>query len=263
LGVPESLAPALASKRLKFHMAKLHVVTQKEELDTSRIGNKTVVVFDVLFATTTIVAALDAGAREVLPARDPDAARAAASGSNAPPAYLAGETLGERIPGFGHFAPMALVAEGVNGKRLVYSTTNGTVALDRASSAASVYAAALLNGAAVADHIVNEGPEATVVLLCAGSVGRLNLEDFYGAGHLVAALRARREGWQLTDAALAALAIRDAMGPEECLLQTRVGHRMGAAGLGSEVRFSAQCDVLSAVPLLRGGQLIDVSSNDG
>ncbi len=241
-------------------MPKMHVVTRKEELDTARIENKIVVVFDVLFATTTIVAALDAGATEVLPARDPETARAEAARMNATPQHLAGETRGERIPGFGHFAPMALVAEDVRGKRLVYSTTNGTVALDKASSAAQVYAAALLNGAAVADRIVSDAPETTVILMCSGSMGRLNLEDLFGAGHLAAALCERREGWLLTDAALTALAIRDAKEPEACLLETRVGQRMGAVGLESEVRFSAQCDVVTAVPQLKNGCLVDVAA---
>lgn len=240
-------------------MPKLHVVTRMEELDTARVEDKIVVVFDVLFATTTIAAALNAGAVEVFPARDPDAARAEARQLNGAPPHLAGETRGERIEGFGHFAPMTLTGEGLRGKRLIYSTTNGTVALRKASPASDVYAAALVNGAAVADHIVRQARDATVILLCSGSIGRLNLEDLYGAGHLAAALRERREDWLLTDSALAALAVRDARGPTECLLGTRVGQRMGAVGLESEVRFSAQCDVISAVPHLEGGRLVDVA----
>ena len=48
-------------------MPKLHVLLKKEELDLQRLSGKVVVVLDILFATTSIVATLAHGAREVLP----------------------------------------------------------------------------------------------------------------------------------------------------------------------------------------------------
>ena len=47
-------------------MAKIHVLLKKEELDGQRLAGK-VVVLDVLFATSSIVAALANGAKEVVP----------------------------------------------------------------------------------------------------------------------------------------------------------------------------------------------------
>jgi len=38
---------------------KVHVLTKKEELDSVRLPGKVVVVLDIIFATTTMVAALD------------------------------------------------------------------------------------------------------------------------------------------------------------------------------------------------------------
>ena len=43
-------------------MAKIHVLLKKEELDRERLAGKTVIVLDVLFATSTLVAALGHGA---------------------------------------------------------------------------------------------------------------------------------------------------------------------------------------------------------
>ena len=60
-------------------MRKLHVLMKKEELDGQRLDGKVVIVLDILFATTTIVAALSAGATEVWPALDGDTARALAA----------------------------------------------------------------------------------------------------------------------------------------------------------------------------------------
>ena len=55
-------------------MAKIHVLLKKEELDRERLTGKTVIVLDVLFATSTLVAALGHGAAEVIPTLDGDAA---------------------------------------------------------------------------------------------------------------------------------------------------------------------------------------------
>src|SRR4051812_24903588 len=92
---------------------KLHVLTRKEELDSVRIAGKVVVVIDILFATTTMVAALAHGAREVIPVLDEAAARAEDQRRGAGASVLAGELYAETLPGFVHPAPLALVAHGV------------------------------------------------------------------------------------------------------------------------------------------------------
>ncbi|MFZ2910486.1 MAG: 2-phosphosulfolactate phosphatase, partial [Candidatus Desulfobacillus denitrificans] len=46
---------------------KIHVLLKKEELDAQRLPGKTVVVLDILFATSSIVTALAHGAAEVIP----------------------------------------------------------------------------------------------------------------------------------------------------------------------------------------------------
>src|SRR6266403_706359 len=70
---------------------KLHVLTRKEELDSVRVAGKIVVVIDILFATTTMVAALAHGALEVIPVLDESAARAEDARRGAGACVLAGE----------------------------------------------------------------------------------------------------------------------------------------------------------------------------
>src|SRR5437762_7826532 len=79
---------------------KLHVLTRKEEFDSVRIAGKVVVVIDILFATTTMVAALAHGAREVIPVLDEAAARAEDQLRGAGSCVLAGELYAETLPGF-------------------------------------------------------------------------------------------------------------------------------------------------------------------
>ncbi len=235
---------------------RLHVLVKKEELDGQRLPGKVVVVLDVLFATTTIAAALGHGARAVLPERDGDAARAAAAGMPAGSYVLAGEYGAETLPGFGHPTPLAVLSGPIDGRTLVYATTNGTVALHKAAGASRIYAAALANGAAVGERIAARHGDDTVLLVCSGSMDAVNLEDLYGAGHLVAHLSRLLPGCDLTDAARAALLVqegRDALG---CLASSRVGRMMRERGLAEEVAWAARKDHLAVVPELVRGRLV-------
>lgn len=238
--------------------ARVHVLLKKEELDGERLPGKVVIVLDVLFATTTIAAALAAGANEVVPTLDGEAALAAARGRAQGSFVLAGELMAQTLPGFAHPTPLTLLRDApVDGKTLIYSTTNGTVALMKAAGAAHVYAAALVNGKAVVEHVRREHPGETVVVACSGSVENFNLEDYYGAGYLVS-LFARDGEDGFTDAALAARRLHDGAAGLECLKASRVGRMMLARGLLHEVEYAATKDCLTVVPRLYDGRLTAV-----
>jgi 2-phosphosulfolactate phosphatase len=234
---------------------RLHVLTRKEELDEVRVAGRIVVVLDILFASTTMVAALAHGATEVIPVADEAAARAAAARAGGD-FVLAGELYAETLPGFAHPAPMALLRHGVRGKTLIYSTTNGTVAMTRAAGAARVYCGALLNARALAEHVVARHPREPVLILCSGSGRNFNLEDFYGAGYLVERFAdLLGAAADLSDAAKAARGLyRHAKAPE-ALLDCRVGRMMSARGLAAEVEFACRFDAFPVVPVLDDGRL--------
>ena len=233
-------------------MPKLHVLFTKENLDPTRLHGKVVIVLDVLFATTTIVHAFGEGIESIWPARDVEDAQRIASELEAP--MLAGEYLAGSLPGFGPATPLALAKVRGQSATLVYATTNGTVALTNAAAATDVYVGALLNGAALAAHVMRQHPRASVLLLCAGSVDRFNLEDFYGAGHLIGHLE-RSRNYELTDAALAALLLHRGCDAQTALGASRVGRMMKAHALQHEVDCAAQADTLDVVPRLDGGRL--------
>jgi 2-phosphosulfolactate phosphatase len=235
---------------------KVHVLTKKEELDTVRLAGKVVVVLDVLFATSTLVVALSRGATAVVPAMDEAAARAAAA-THAPGSFvIAGELNAETIHGFAPPTPLALTGHGIAGRKLIYSTTNGTVAINACAAAADVYCGALLNGRALVERLVTAHPDQTVLLVCAGSMNNFNLEEFYGAGYLVDLLAGRLgERADFSDAARAARALFLHGEPQASLLGCRVGKMMAGRGLEHEVRFAAQLSAFDVVPRLRGAEL--------
>ena len=230
---------------------KVHVLTKKEELDSVRLPGKVVVVLDIIFATTTMVAALAHGAKEIVPVLDEKAARACAG--DYPGCVLSGELYAETLPGFAHPAPLALVEHGVKGKSVIYSTTNGTVAMTQASGAARVYCGALLNARRLVEHVITTHPKETVLIVCSGSGDNFNFEDFYGAGYFVECLLPHVN--DLSDAAKAALALyRHAKAPE-ALLDCRVGRMMAARGLAREVEFACRRDAFPVVPALEQGRV--------
>ena len=232
---------------------KLHVLTKKEELDSVRLPGKVVVVLDILFATTTMVTALAHGATEVLPVLDESEARARARQLPPDSFVLSGELYAETLPGFAHPAPLSLLAHGIAGKSLVYSTTNGTVAMMQPARAARMYCGALLNARALAEHILAQHARETILIVCSGSGNNFNLEDFYGAGYFVECFR--EHVGDLSDAAKAALALYRQTKAPEALLDCRVGRMMAARGLAREVEFACQRDAFPVVPALEGERL--------
>ncbi len=218
---------------------KVHVVLRKEDVYPERLADKIVMVIDTLFATTTIVTALAHGARQVLPALNHNEARniAQAAGAGAE-VVLAGELNGETLPGFAHATPQALSASGLQGKIVVYSTTNGTIALRRAQTGHAVYAACLRS----------------VILLCAGSAGAFNLEDFFTAGILVGHFLTLSDAASLSDSAQAALRCSHAE-PIPTLLQSRTGSRL-AGRWRHEIEYAGQIDSENTVARLIGPALV-------
>jgi len=238
---------------------KIHVLTKKEELDSVRVQGKVVIVLDVLFATTTMVAVLANGARDVVPVLDEAAARARAQGIGE--CVLAGELYAETLPGFAHPAPLALIEHGVRGKTVVYSTTNGTVAMTQAAGAARVYCGALLNARHLVEHILARHAGETVLILCSGSGNNFNYEDFYGAGCFVDHFSKMMGSIDLSDAARAARDLYRQARLPDALLECRVGAMMVKRGLRREVEYACRVDSLPVVTALEDGRVRLVSDS--
>lgn len=237
---------------------KVHVLFSKENLDHERLEGKVAVVLDVLFATSTIINAFAAGATEVIPTLDEAGARAEAQKHPDGSYVLAGELYAVTLPGFAPPTPLALTQHNLAGRKLIYSTTNGTVALKQASRADHVYAGALVNAKALVRRVLERHAGKTVLIVCSGSMGSPNLEDMYGAGYFVDLLVASMKGDadMFSDASMAARALFRSEPAEQALLKSRVGRMMIERDLEHEVKFAAQLGVLDVVPELIDGRLV-------
>jgi len=238
-------------------MTKIHLLMKKEDIREEKIaeGNKIAVVLDILLATTTIVSALKDGAKEVIPVLHSNEAIEQAKLFQQGEYVLAGELDAKPIDGFVYPSP-TLIGESINGKTLILSTTNGTVALRRASSADKVYIASMLNNPAVAGVIQKVTMDHTILIICSGNSGETSLEDFYGAGHLIDCLL-ENQTYELTDAAKAALYFyRGQDDAYDTLLDSYVGKLLDKYDQQADLRVAASKGMTSIVPILQDGKVV-------
>ena len=221
------------------------------------LAGSTVIVVDLLRASTTICQALAAGAKCVKPSVEVDATIAAAENLERSEIILGGERGGERIDGFdlGN-SPAEYTADQVFGRTLLFTTTNGTKALAHARLAKRVLIGGTINRQAVVETV---NTTEQVDILCAGTGGKVTREDILAAGAIASQLESDTTNefcdaacgeWQelLTTArALGrspseqfALELRDTLGAKNLL----------ALGLDHDLEFCAQLDTHNVVPEL-------------
>ncbi|MEI6350709.1 MAG: 2-phosphosulfolactate phosphatase [Verrucomicrobiota bacterium] len=208
------------------------------------------VVFDVLRATSSIITGLAHGTQEVRPVLSIEEALAARA--EWPDAILGGERHGDRIEGFdlGN-SPLEYCRPGL--RRIITTTTNGTVALRACASAQGVLqvlAGALLNMKALEEYIREASPE-RVLLVCAGTFRDLGLEDVIAAGMLAAAF----PNAEMTDAAQVALAAytRHSADLLAGLKHATNGRVLYQRGRAADVEWCAQVSCFNLVGVMDDG----------
>lgn len=195
------------------------------------------VVIDVLRATSSIVQALDSGYERVLCTDSIERAR----GLRAPGRVTAGEQDLVPLPDF-DLGNSPESFERPLGEELILATTNGAPTLVAAADVADrVLVSALLNLDAVTAAL--DGEE-DVLLVCAGTKGRLSLEDVYLAGRISLALPGPRSDAARATECVAAryptalAALRDSDDARE----------LTAVGLEGDVVACARESMIDAVP---------------
>jgi 2-phosphosulfolactate phosphatase len=161
---------------------RVDVAVTPDGLDRAAVAASTVIVIDVLRASTCIVTALANGCAAIVPVATPEEARARMAGRM--DALVAGERRGEPLEGFdlGN-SPLEFTRERIGGRTVIMTTSNGTRALLAARGAAAVGVAAFVNLGAAAAWAQGAGRD--VLLLCSGERGARSLEDHVCAGLLV------------------------------------------------------------------------------
>jgi 2-phosphosulfolactate phosphatase len=147
------------------------------------IDENIVVVVDVLRATTAFCAAFDSEVETVIPVSGLDELLAFKSKG-----YLtAAEREGEKVDfaDFGN-SPVVFLRNKLTGKKLAYSTTNGTQAIEMAKDGGNIAVASFANLNAISTWLSRE--QKNIVILCSGWKNTFSLEDTLCAGALAESL---------------------------------------------------------------------------
>src|SRR6187200_764109 len=151
------------------------------------ISNATVVIIDVLRATSTIATALYNGAKSVIPV---DSVSRCIEIGKQIHGITAGERDGKVAEGLIHGnSPFEYPREFIEGKTLVLTTTNGTRLLHMAleKGAKEIITGSFPNLSAVCNHLLEM--KRNVILGCAAWKDRVNMEDVLFAGAAISRVR--------------------------------------------------------------------------
>ncbi|MBT6234765.1 MAG: 2-phosphosulfolactate phosphatase [Bacteroidetes bacterium] len=215
----------------------------------SDVEHKTVVVIDILRATSTITTILHNGADAVIPVREASIAQEYKSKG-----YLVGgERGGETIPGFDFGnSPFHYKKEIVTGKEIVLTTTNGTKCIEMASHAHQVVVGSFLNLVAVVNHL--RYMDKDVVLFCAGWKNRVNVEDSLYAG----AVAQRLKSEEVDDATLLCIDAYDASKDNLFAALKKSNHfqRLASKGVTKDIAYCCETDIINSVGVLSTDRII-------
>ena len=171
--------------------------------DDIALKDKNVIILDVLRATTTMTIALANGAKEIIPTENIATAVRVAKGSRN--SLLCGERNGKIVDGFNlGNSPLEYTNEVVKDKSLVFSTTNGTLAIIKSKFAKHCLLCSFINVSAIVDYVnsVNED----FIIICSGKLNDFCLEDAVCAGLLLTKLSVGRN-LEMRDAEIAVINI--------------------------------------------------------
>ncbi len=221
----------------------------------------TIAVIDVLRATSTLAAAMAAGASKVIPVDSIDYARQLAVELVDERPVLAGERGGFRPEGFdlGN-SPADCTPEAVGGRTIIMATTNGSRTFKKVEGGRRVLAVSFLNLSVTAETLAQDGQD--VLVVCSGSELAPSLEDVACGGALAHRVREiAGSNCVLSDSALIA---RNTYGayPDVLAVLWRSSHGryLESIGLGADLELCARKDRLPVLLVMADGAFVPTES---
>ncbi|MCY6355276.1 2-phosphosulfolactate phosphatase family protein [Clostridium sp. ZS2-4] len=233
---------------------KIDIIISNEDIKEEKIKDKTVIIVDMLRATSVIVTALKNGCREVIPVVDIEEAKAIVK-DNRENYVLGGERNAIKIEGFDFSnSPLEYKEDIAKDKILVMTTTNGTKAINKAVSARSMLIGALINAEAVAKRAVELNND--VVVINAGTYGEFSIDDFICSGYIVDCI-IKLAAVKLSDIAVTAHYIyeqnQDIL---SFIKKAKHYNTLIKLGLEKDLEYCCQKDIIDMVPEFKDGKIV-------
>jgi 2-phosphosulfolactate phosphatase len=219
------------------------------------VSQATVVIIDVLRATSTIATALNNGARYIVPV---DSVAKCIELGRQINCITAGEREGKIAEGLSYGnSPFEYSREFINGKILVLTTTNGTRLLHMAleKGAREIVTGAFTNLDAVTEYLFQQ--KNNVILACAAWNDRINIEDTLFAGAVIERVHGHFNiecDASHISATLYNKAAGDLFG---FLKENNASHynRLMGYGLEKDIRYCLEPNLANVLPIYEAGKL--------
>ena len=219
------------------------------------LNNTTVVIIDVLRATSTIATALFNGAKTVIPV---DSVTRCIELGRQMGCLTAGERDGLIAEGlkYGN-SPFEYPREFIKGKTLVLTTTNGTRLLHMAieKGAATIITGSFPNLSVVCEYLVKK--KQNIILACAAWKDRVNMEDTLFAGAVIQKVK-DHFAINCDSSQIAETLYESAKHDLFEFMKAKDAshyHRLSGFGLEKDIRYCLSSDVANVLPFYETGKL--------
>jgi 2-phosphosulfolactate phosphatase len=215
-----------------------------------------VVVIDVLRASSAICTAFSNGASSIIPVSKLDEAR-----EYKKQGYLVAAERDGFVLDFADFgnSPFNFTRNKVEGKTIVYSTTNGTRIIEIASSSYQTVIGSFLNYSSLTEWLI--GQERDVLLFCAGWKDKINLEDSVCAGAIGQKLIDSLQFETICDSVHVATDLwkHAEANPLKYIEKAAQRSRLRDKGLDECLEYCMTFDLSESIPVVQNGIITDLA----
>jgi 2-phosphosulfolactate phosphatase len=231
-------------------MRTVDVCLSPDLMHLYKVEDKTVVVVDILRATSCMTTALAYGIKSIIPVASLEEGLALKSKD----IFTAGERDGKKVHGFdlGN-SPFEYMAEYLKGKSIGFTTTNGTQAIVKSLAAREIIIGSFLNLSAICRYL--KSSTNNLLIVCAGWKGKFNLEDTLFAGAVVELLKSDFQ--PDCDSPLAAQHLYNTAKHNmlDFLKDSSHVKRLARLGIEKDIAYCLTPDQYDIVPTLRQGAI--------
>jgi 2-phosphosulfolactate phosphatase len=232
---------------------KVDIIISTGDIKEAKVKDKTVVVIDMLRATSVITTAIANGCEEVIPLLTIEEAVDLVR-EEREKYILGGERKALKIEGFDcSNSPLEYTSETVKNKSIVLTTTNGTRAIKGSEGARNILIGAMLNAEALVKKIIDLDND--VVIVNAGTYDEFSIDDFICSGYVVDCLEKNVE-LELSDIATTAHYIYKNNADIFSFIKYASHYkRIEQLGLKEDLEYCCQKSILEIVPEYKDGKI--------
>lgn len=231
-------------------MKTIDVCLSPELMHLYKVEDRTVVVVDILRATSCMVTAFAHGVQSITPFANLDECRAMKKQGF----ITSGERDGKKVEGFDKGnSPFEYMSD-IKEKKIAFTTTNGTLAIEKAKGANRIIIGSFLNLSSVVKYLLFG--ENSVLVVCAGWKGKVNLEDTLLAGAIVEKLKNHIE--PDCDAPLAAQHLYNTAKEDMVGFLSNSSHvkRLNRLNIHKDIEYCLTPDQYQVIPRMERGVLL-------